>query len=158
MNVEHNYLSTLSLAYSEGYVSNERLRYVLNLHRADITLLLKEMSVKGYLVSEGYGRGTKYHLPHVVQASNTDSNVGSNLGSNLESKPHKKRLSKKELFDFIVDACEVWIALDDIARTVERKPDYLLNEIIPLMLKEGLIERLYPENPRNPYQKYKRKE
>jgi len=67
------------------------------------------------------------------------------------------RMSRKELYGFIVDACEEWIALEDIARAVDRKPDYLLNEIIPSMLEEGLIERMYPEAPRNPYQKYKRK-
>lgn len=56
-----------------------------------------------------------------------------------------------------MDACGEWISLEDIARAVDRKSDYLLNEIIPSMLKDGLIERMFPENPRNPYQKYKRK-
>ena len=153
INVEHNCLTTLSLAYSEGYVTNERLRYILNLHRADITAMLRDMCSQGYLESEGYGRGTKYHLPQKGKTSNIESNLGSNLGS----KPRKKRMSRHELFGVIMDACGEWISLEDIARAVDRKSDYLLNEIIPSMLKDELIERMFPENPRNPYQKYKRK-
>ena len=157
LSVDHNYLTTLSLAYSEGFVSNERLRYILNLHRADITALLRDMCSLGYLESEGYGRGTKYHLPQNGKTSSLESNLGSNLGSNLISKTRKKRMSRDELYGVIIDACEEWISLEDIARAVDRKPDYLLNEIIPLMLKNGLIVRMFPESPRNPYQKYKRK-
>ena len=66
-------------------------------------------------------------------------------------------MSRHELFRVIMDACGEWISLEDIARAVDRKSDYLLNEIIPSMLKDELIERMFPENPRNPYQKYKRK-
>jgi len=66
-------------------------------------------------------------------------------------------MSRHELFGVIMDACGEWISLEDIAKAVDRKSDYLLNEIIPSMLKDGLIERMFPENPRNPYQKYKRK-
>lgn len=127
------------------------------LHRADITALLRDMCSLGYLESEGYGRGTKYHLPQNGKTSSLESNLGSNLGSNLISKTRKKRMSRDELYGVIIDACEEWISLEDIARAVDRKPDYLLNEIIPLMLKNGLIVRMFPESPRNPYQKYKRK-
>ena len=70
---------------------------------------------------------------------------------------NSKGFPTNELYGFIIDACEEWISLEDIARAVDRKPDYLLNEIIPLMLKNGLLVRMFPESPRNPYQKYKRK-
>ena len=33
-------------AYTEGDISNERLQYALNMHRADITLLLKDMCTR----------------------------------------------------------------------------------------------------------------
>ena len=46
--IEHNRLQTLALAYTEGYVTNERLRYTLNIHKADIYDLLKDMCGKGY--------------------------------------------------------------------------------------------------------------
>ena len=152
LNVEHNYLSTLSLAFSEGYVSNERLRYVLNLHRADITLLLKEMCTKGYLMSEGYGRGTKYHIPTVREVSNDESNPISNPISNP-----KKRMSREEIREAIIRVSADWVSLDYIATKIDRTTAYLLSNIIPSMLEEGIIERMYPDTARHPYQKYKRK-
>ena len=174
VNVSHNYLTTLSLAQSEGYVTNERLRYVLNLHRTDITLLLKEMCGKGYLESEGYGRGTKYHIPMKHKGgnlgsnpvsnpvsnpiSNPISNLISNPVSNSISKTKKKRMSKEEIRAEIMEVCTDWVSLDYIATTIERSTAYLLSDIIPLMLEEGLIERMFPESPRNPFQKYKKKE
>ena len=154
VNVSHNYLTTLSLAQSEGYVTNERLRYVLNLHRTDITLLLKEMCGKGYLESEGYGRGTKYHIP----MKHKGGNLVSNPISNPISKTKKKRMSKEEIQAEIMEVCTDWVSLDYIATTIERSTAYLLSDIIPLMLEEGLIERMFPESPRNPFQKYKKKE
>ena len=66
-------------------------------------------------------------------------------------------MSKMELREAIENACQDWIALEDIALAVERDNDYLQNHIIPSMLEEGLIERMYPDVPRHPYQKYKKK-
>lgn len=69
LRIEHNCLQTLALAYTEGYVTNERLRYTLDIHKADIYDLLKDMCGKGYLVAEGHGRGTKYHIPQARKTS-----------------------------------------------------------------------------------------
>ena len=149
VNMEHDYLTTLSLAMSEGYVTNERLRYVLNLHKSDITMLLKQMCGKGFLESEGYGRGTKYHIP----MKHTDANLGSNVGSNVR----KKRMSKEEIRGEIISLCSDWVSLEFIAKMIKRNSTYLLNHVIPSRLEEGLLERMFPESPRNPFQKYKRK-
>ena len=150
--IQHNDLIALSLAYTEGDISNERLQYVLNLHRTDITQLLKNMCAKGLLESEGYGRGTKYHIPNIHKVPD-----GSNPISNPISNPRKKRMSKDEIRTEIMNVCIDWVSLDYIAKTINRTTSYLLSDVIPPMLEEGLIERIDPENPRNPYQKYKRK-
>ena len=163
--IEHNRLLTLALAYTEGCVTNERLRYALNIHKADIAILLKDLCNKNYLKAEGRGRGTKYHLPvNEGQGSNVDSNLGSNIGSNIGSnvgsnignKP-KTRLSRNELRRLIMDACSEWVSLEEIAVTVEKNSDYLISKVFPAMMEEGLIERMYPDTPRHPYQKYKKK-
>ena len=60
---DHNVLTTLALACDEGYVTSPRLRYSLNLHKSEISDMLKLMTQKGLLVSEGYGKGTRYILP-----------------------------------------------------------------------------------------------
>ncbi len=54
--------TVLALALTEKHVTNERLRYVLRLHKSDITTLLQNLCRQGFLISEGYGRGTKYKL------------------------------------------------------------------------------------------------
>ena len=67
-------------------------------------------------------------------------------------------MSKEEIQAEIMEVCTDWVSLDYIATTIERSTAYLLSDIIPLMLEEGLIERMFPESPRNPFQKYKKKE
>ena len=123
--------------------------------------LLKDMCGKGYLVAEGHGRGTKYHIPQARKTSDVSDNLGSNLGSNPISNPisnlKKKRMSKDEIRTEIIRVCPDWVSLDYIAKSIGRTTAYLLSDIIPSMLEEGLIERIDPLNPRNPYQKYKKK-
>ena len=60
---DHNVHTTLALVCDEGYVTSTRLRYSLNLHKSEISDMLKLMTQKGLLVSEGYGKGTRYILP-----------------------------------------------------------------------------------------------
>ena len=60
---DHHVLSILALACDEGSVTNMRLRYSLSLHKSEIANILKTMTQKGLLVSEGYGRGMRYMLP-----------------------------------------------------------------------------------------------
>ena len=67
-------------------------------------------------------------------------------------------MNRRELQRYIIEACQDWMALEDIASAVERDNDYLLNHVIPTMLEEGLIERMYPQTPRHPNQKYKAKQ
>ncbi|MBD5184123.1 MAG: AAA family ATPase [Bacteroidales bacterium] len=79
--------TVLALALTEGYVTNERLRYVLRLHKSDITSLLQQMCKEGWLLSDGYGRGTKYHLVNRAVSDNEvckNGNVDS-LETNVDS-------------------------------------------------------------------------
>lgn len=78
--IDQKRLCILALALQEGSVSNERLRYSLDMHRYDITQMLRSMCEEGLLVSEGSGRGTFYRLPHIA--------------SNVASTIVKKRMSK----------------------------------------------------------------
>ena len=43
-------------------MTNERLQFVLDIHRADITKMLSEMCANKLLESSGHGRGTRYHV------------------------------------------------------------------------------------------------
>ena len=83
---DHNVLTTLALACDEGYVISPRLRYSLNIHKSEISDMLKLMTQKGLLVSEGYGKGTRYILPinGIDVLREAPSNVES-LDPNVES-------------------------------------------------------------------------
>jgi ATP-dependent DNA helicase RecG len=60
--IGRNKLIALSLAYTEGEISNDRLRYATDMHRTDISHMLKDLCNDGYLVASGVGRGTTYQL------------------------------------------------------------------------------------------------
>ena len=181
LHIEHNKLLTLAFALTEGVVSNERLRYTLNLHKYDITKMLKELCVDGYLISDGIGRGTTYHLNtgqnFTSSGDNLNSNLNSsdsNLNSNLnssdsnlnssaednlktyqETKKIKRRCSQQELFDMIRDCTKDWKSVDEISNEIKRSPQYLKGEIIPVMIERGLLEREHIM-PNHPAQRYKR--
>lgn len=53
----------------EGLTSNQRLQYVLNMHSADITTLLKKLCANYYLESDNNGRWTTYKLKEKVASS-----------------------------------------------------------------------------------------
>ena len=70
----------------------------------------------------------------------------------------KKRMSREELQGIILQNCQEWVSLEELATRVCRKPKYLRNYIFPLMLASNMIEMIYPESPNHPKQKYKMKD
>ena len=137
-------------------MSNERLRFSLNMHKYDISKMLKDLCAEGFLVSDGIGRGSTYQLNKEGNPTNNIANVessGSNVessnanvessSSNVETSDCKKRLKKRcsrtELFNIIVE----WSA------------KYLNNNIINKMVDNGLLKRHFPIS-NHPAQKHKR--
>ncbi len=158
LQLEQNKILTLSLALTEGIISNERLRYTLNIHKYDITHMLKDLCTDGYLCSDGIGRGTTYHLNAHQIPNSSDENLNSNLNSSASylKTNLKRRCTKKELFTMIINCTDKWMSVDEISKEVNRNPQYLKGEIIPLMVKAGLLEREF-SIPNHPAQKYRRK-
>ena len=74
-NLSSQVQTVLALALTEKHVTNERLRYVLRMHKSDITSLLQYMCRQGFLLSDGYGRGTKYRLASKSSRANVDSSA-----------------------------------------------------------------------------------
>lgn len=181
LRLEHNQLLTLTLALTEGVISNERLRYALNMHKYDITQMLKELCNNNYLTSEGNGRGTVYHLHDVTSSeanvtssetnvtssetnvTSSEANVTSSktnvTGSGVQSVNLKKsRMKKDELINTILKVCENWSSVEEIAKKINRNQQYIKGKIIPKMVELKLIERKFPGIPTHPNQKYKKKE
>jgi ATP-dependent DNA helicase RecG len=86
-----NELTILATCAIEGEITNNRLQYLLDLHRTDITLLLQDLCKSGYLTSENKGRWTTYHLnPSFLQeyspnkvATPDDGNVATSDDPNV---------------------------------------------------------------------------
>ena len=133
--------------------------------------MLKLMTQKGLLVSEGYGRGTRYVLPingidilreepsnvatsALNVATSKDANVATsalNVATSI-----KKKMSREELQELILQNCQEWISLDDLAKLIHRNPIYLRNHVMPILLAANMIQMLYPKN--HPNQLYKVKD
>ena len=148
----------------DGYVTNESLKVVLDIHKAEIADALKDMRQDGLLVQDWYGRGTKYYLP------NDDSNIPSNIASsgskvanlssnipspnisisNMESLRKKKKLSFEELKKLICLVCSDWQSLDELALQVNRNKTYLKIYVIPRMLADKSLEMMFPGVPKHP--------
>ena len=160
----HERLLTLNAACTDGYITNESLRVVLNQHKAEVADLLQDMCKHKLLVQEGYGRGTKYSLPMTTNIVSAESKVASS-GSKVASSEFKvasfpmpnlvkQRMSYSELKDKICSFCSDWISVDELAEELHRKRTYLRNKIIPKMLEDNSLEMLFPGVPNHPRQKY----
>ena len=136
-------LMALAMAYSEEEITNERLQYALDIHRADITKMLSDMCANHLLEASGHGRGTKYHVYGVKLASYTG-----NLASSK-----KKRFSKLEIEKLILDFCTEWRTIEDIATFLDRDKNYIRNEVLP-QLADKLV-KMYENVPHHPRQKYR---
>ena len=109
--IGHERLLALNAASVDGYVTNESLRIVLGIHKAEIADLLKDMCQNHLLVQDGYGRGTKYYLPKegsnitssgskVASSSPNIPSLGPNIassGSNIASSSSKVASSSSKV-------------------------------------------------------------
>ena len=149
--LDHNQLIALALAYTEEEISNERLQYALEMHKADITQMLGKMCKQGLLEPSGRGRGTKYHvfgvgIPSTKEVATSDQKVATS----------KKHYSKEDLRKMIVEYCAEWRTLDDISAFIERDKKYLRNKVLPQLT--DVIEKMYESIPNHPRQKYRAKQ
>ncbi len=145
-------LNILAICQIEGEVTNNRLQESIDKHRTDITKILQELCKVGYLVSENKSRWTTYHL-------NTDfmnSEDTSNEDSSNEDSSNEDSSRNDKLVLSILSICEIeFLSIDEIAKSINRSVRHLQNRIIPSMVKQGKLIRLYPNAPNHPQQKYK---
>ena len=62
-------LTILSFSLIEGSISNQRLQYILNIHSADISIMLRKLCDNNFLISDNKGRWTTYRLTPKVDTS-----------------------------------------------------------------------------------------
>lgn len=77
---------------------------------------------------------------------------------NVTSKTeNKKHLSYNEIANLICEIAKDFLCLEEIASSINRNVRYLNNRIIPRMIEEQRLEKLYLDIPKHPKQKYKTK-
>lgn len=140
-------LTVLSFCLIEGSVSNNRMQYVLGMHRTDITALLKRLCDKGYLESDNKRRWTLYALKKVDT---------SNRKVDTSEKKVATRLSKDDLERLIMQICKnQYVRMEEVANITGKSFDYLKNKIFPQMIKEGKLVKHFPFTDNHPQQGYK---
>lgn len=165
-------LLTLATCFAEGSTNNDRLQHLLNMHPSDITSMLRTLCTDGFLISDGKGRGTTYQVnmqlgknvassgDNVASSENNVASSKTNVASsedNVAINFKKKRLPYEEITKLICSVATDYLFLEEIATAVGRNVRYLNNKIIPRMIEEQKLERLYPNIPNHPKQKYKTK-
>ncbi len=189
-------LMILSTCHIEGEVNNQRLRYLVDQHKTEITKLLKDLCRLGFLIPENKGRWTTYHLNKEGSSKQEGSAIKGNIkedsikegslnddslnedsshegstkegssnkdslnrdssnrdSSNRDSSDMKHKLSYFELIDIIKLSCKDYQSIDEISKNLDRTPKYLKDKILPKMIKDGILETLFPKY--NPNQKYR---
>lgn len=136
-------------------ISNERLQYALEMHKADISKMLGKLCKLQLLESSGYGRGTKYHVYGVDvskkgKVATSDQKVAT---SSQKVATSKAKYSRDELIKLIVNYCSEWRTLEDIAFFIGRDKNYIRNKVLPQMT--NVLEKMYENIPNHPRQKYR---
>ena len=154
------------------------------IHKSEITELLKDMCNSGMLITEGYGRGTKYKLPSSsVNMATSTANMATSTANMATSTANmatstvymvtstanmassdaynqttiKKRMKPEELEVLIKKKCEDWISLEELSTEIDRSPKYLRSVVIPRLIDNDTLEMMFPTIPNHPKQKYKLK-
>lgn len=112
--------------------------------------------------------GNTLHIPKVdtSKISNVDTSKISNVDTSdisnvdtLTKENNRNRLTKDELHNLILNYCEFeYRSVDEIAKNIQKDVKYLKNRIIPVMIENNLLVRLFPSTINHPQQKYKKHE
>ena len=154
-------MMVLSACQIEGDITNQKLQYLVDRHKTDITKLLQDLCRREFLISDNRGRWTTYHLNktyHMDSSKQDSSNMdSSNMdSSNMDSSnmDSSKRLSYIDLAKLVKSACSTeYKSADEIALEINRAVKYLKNFILPKLIESGELIKLHTDN--NPNQKYK---
>ena len=90
----------------------------------------------------------------VVTTANIETSAEANAKANAKASagaPRDKELIIRELTKY----CKVWRKSSEMARYVGKSPNYISGRIVPEMLRRDLIEREYPDNPKDSRQRYR---
>jgi ATP-dependent DNA helicase RecG len=70
--------------------------------------------------------------------------------------PGKKYKSAEEMAIYILEYCETWRSIDEIARFTDRDKNYIRNKVLPKLAEK--LEKEFPDTPNHPKQRYRTKQ
>ncbi len=158
--LDHDSKLALILAHVEKEVSNTRFSAIAALHPTDSTKILRKLVVKGLLVSEGIGRGTKYslqddnsRLQHKETTSlqhkqkrlqHKDEDI--EVLSLAEKVRNTKRVDTQLMTDAILELCSHrYLTASEIASFLSRDITTIRSHYLSKMVKKKLLELKYEE-------------
>lgn len=164
----------LALAQEHGSVTHERLREVCCAHSRDLTLMLQTLLRRGFIEREGRGRGSSYRLTDRPAAGGTagqmplpttgpdtsrgassatssaTSSVTSSATTSVTSSAEKPATAMA-----ILAACRGrYRTVREIGAAIRRNP-VTVRRYLAGLIAAGLLERRYPDRPRDPRQAYR---
>lgn len=167
-------------AQVEGSVTNQRLQGMLTMHRVDITRMLGGLVQRGFLTSDGIGRGTRYFVageatPLVsaptspvnattspVSAPTSPANAATLPVSTvspdvLVSRIRGAQRVKPDLMRQAIEAvcAEDYLTAQQIANLLGRSKKRLQDEFLGPMCAVGLLTMRFPDTPNHRQQAYR---
>ena len=68
----------------------------------------------------------------------------------------KKNKSAEEMAIYILEYCETWRSISEIAQFAERDKNYIRNKVLPRLSEK--LEKEFPDVPKHPKQRYRKKQ
>ena len=68
----------------------------------------------------------------------------------------KKYKSAEEMAIYILEYCETWRSIDEIAQFTDRDKNYIRNKVLPKLAEK--LEKEFPNTPNHPKQRYRTKQ
>ena len=106
-------------------------------------------------------KNVNYPPKDEIRGVKVGSKVGSKGGSSdthpVDIYGTSKRLSREDLINLISKFCIEWRSPDDISVYTGKNLRYIKEKILSTMSSKGILERLYPDTPNHPKQKYRSK-
>ena len=179
--LSHDQVQAVVVAATEGEVSNRQLQGMLPLHPVAITELLQELVAGGFLVPEGFGRWTRYRLAFAGTSSigkdpssqykdpdsqdkDPDSQGSDSAASDVMLREvaspvrSTRRAAPALVRETILALCAGrYLSLAELAELLNRNAVSLQQNYVAPLLREGMLQLRFPEQPNHPYQAYRDK-
>lgn len=160
-------VQAVAMAREEGLVTNQHLQGMLTMHRVDITRMLGNLVRRGFLVSDGAGRGTRYFVagegaPPLSAGAPPLSAVGAELPDDdirwtIAAPVRERQRVKPEVMRQTIRALCVhdFLTLQQLAVLLDRGSKGLQEDHLTPMSRSGELQLRFPDHPNHPQQGYR---